>query len=79
MGCVVECSWYSHNHIFIYSSLQNGEYSLMVASKNGHVEVVWMLLSAGVKPDPQQVSSSSPAQGYGVTWEWEVQNFSIGE
>ena len=33
----------------------------MEASRNGHVEVVRMLLSAGVKPDPQQVSSSSPS------------------
>ena len=47
--------------IIICSSLQNGEYSLLEASKNGHVEVVSMLLLAGVKPDPQQVSSSSPS------------------
>ena len=41
----------------------------MRASKNGHEEVVRMLLSAGAKVDLQNkvVSSTSPAQGHVVT------------
>ena len=53
--------------ITICSSLQLGLSSLMVASLNGHEEVVRMLLSAGAKPDLQdKVSSTSPAQGHVV-------------
>ena len=41
--------------------------SLMEASENGHEEVVKMLLSAGAKPDLQDVvSGTSPAQGHVV-------------
>ena len=70
MGCVVEWSWYSHNHNYIVcSSLQDKPSSLMMASGNGHEEVVRILLSAGAKVDLQSylVSSTSPAQGHVVT------------
>ena len=47
----------------ISSSLQYGESSLMWACKEGHAEVVRMLLSAGAQVNHQnEVSSSSPAQ-----------------
>ena len=40
----------------------------MRASRNGHEEVVRILLSAGAKVDLQdKVSSTSPAQGHVVT------------
>ena len=50
--------------IIIYSSLQHGTSSLMEACRNGHAEVVRILVSAGAHVNDQdKVSSTSPAQG----------------
>ena len=49
--------------IFISSSLQGGSSSLILASDEGHKEVVEMLLSADAHVDLQDnVSSTSPVQ-----------------
>ena len=49
--------------IIIHSSLQNGNSSLMMACRNGHAEVVKILVSAGAHVNYQdRVSSTSPAQ-----------------
>ena len=50
--------------IIIHSSLQNGYSSLMMrACRNGHAEVVKILVSAGAHVNHQdEVSSTSPAQ-----------------
>ena len=51
------------------SSFQDGQTSLILSSKNGHIEVVRMLLSAGVNVDLQdKVSTTSPSQGSMVTF-----------
>ena len=58
MSCVF-CST-----MIMFSSLQDGWSSLMVASQNGHHEVVKVLLSDGAKIDLQdEVSSTSSSQG----------------
>ena len=50
------------------SSLQDELSSLMLASQNGHIEVLRTLLSAGAKVDLQnKVSTTSPSQGSMVT------------
>ena len=62
MSCV-SCS-----AMIMFSSVQVGQSSLMLASQNGHNEVVKVLLSAGAKVDLQdQVSTTSPSQGPTVT------------
>ena len=49
--------------IIIHSSLQDGWSSLMEACRNGHAEVVRILVSAGAHVNDQdKVSSTSPAQ-----------------
>ena len=49
--------------IIIHSSLQDGTSSLMEACKDGHAEVVRILVSAGAHVNDQdEVSSTSPAQ-----------------
>ena len=49
--------------IIIHSSLQDGRSSLMVACRNGHAEVVRILVSAGTHVNDQnKVSSTRPAQ-----------------
>ena len=49
--------------IIIHSSLQNGTSSLMWACRNGHAEIVRILVSAGAHVNDQdEVSSTSPAQ-----------------
>ena len=57
--------WYdvSGMSIIIHLSLQDGTSSLMEACKNGHVEVVQLLLKKGANVNHQDnVSSTSPAQ-----------------
>ena len=50
------------------SSLQDELSSLMLASQNGHIEVLRMLLSAGAKVDLQnKVSTTITSQGSMVT------------
>ena len=50
------------------SSLQDELSSLMLASQNGHIEVLRMLLSAGAKVDLQnKVSTTITLQGSMVT------------
>ena len=62
MSCVF-CS-----AMIMYSSLQVGQSSLMLASENGHHEVVEVLLSAGANVDLQdEVSSTSPSRVPTVT------------
>ena len=52
--------------ITISLSLQDGQSSLMWASKNGHVEVVEMLLSKGAQVDLQdKVSMGGMERGWG--------------
>ena len=49
--------------IIIHSSLQIGRSSLMFTCKNGHAEVVRILVSAGAHVNDQsRVSSTGPAQ-----------------
>ena len=49
--------------IIIHSLLQDGISSLMWACRNGHAEVVRILVSAGAHVyDQNKVSSTSPAQ-----------------
>ena len=49
--------------IIIHSSLQGGASPLMWACRNGHAEVVRILVSAGAHVNHQdKVSSTSPAQ-----------------
>ena len=49
--------------IIIHSSLQDGRSSLMWACRNGHAEVVRILVSAGTHVNDQnKVSSTRPAQ-----------------
>ena len=49
--------------IIMHLSLQDGTSSLMVACKNGHAEVVRILVSAGAHVNDQnKVSMTSPAQ-----------------
>ena len=57
MSCV-SCS-----AMIMFALLQDGRSSLMLASQNGHHEVVKVLLSAGAKVDLQdKVSFTSPSQ-----------------
>ena len=53
--------------IHVSLSLQDGHSSLMLASKNGHVEVVEMLLSKGAQVDLQddEVSVGGMERGWG--------------
>ena len=49
--------------IIIHSSLQDGTSSLMEACRNGHAEVVRILVSAGAHVNDQnKVSSTSPVK-----------------
>ena len=62
MNCV-SCS-----AMIMFSSLQVGWSSLLVASENGHHEVVKVLLSAGANVDLQnEVSTSGPSHDPTVT------------
>ena len=58
---MVGCFWNVHYHV--HSSLQDGTSSLMCACRNGHAEVVRILVSAGAHVNDQsKVSSTSLAQ-----------------
>ena len=58
MSCV-SCS-----AMIMFAFLQDGQSSLMLASRNGHHEVVEVLSSAGANVDLQdEVSTTSPSQG----------------
>ena len=62
--------------IIIHSSLQHGSSSLMEACRNGHAEVVRILISAGAHVNDQnKVSSTTSPMTLGdmgvMFWMWE--------
>ena len=62
MSCV------SCKAMIVFSSLQDGRSSLMLASWNGHHEVVKMLLLAGAKFDLRDNVSTTNARWWPVPW-----------